>query len=204
LITELGRQQGKLATMKKFQHSGFAGQRQRQRGAVLVFCLVFLAVLTMMGVSGMESTILEERMSANMRDQNLAFQAAESALKSAEAWLAAQTTLPVTSGNGATRVWIQDSMDPAASDGRYWWDHEDITPDWWTNNGVALAGVDDVSAQPRYIIEEYFTVDSGQSIGIGGGEVSVPRVFHRITARAVGIAPTTRVSLQSTFVKPYD
>jgi len=190
--------------MKKYQQSAFAGQRHQQKGAVLIFCLVFLAVLTMMGVSGMESTILEERMSANMRDHNLAFQAAESALKSAEAWLTAQTGKPVTSTNGSTRVWEEDAMDPSATDGLYWWDSTSITPPWWTNNGVAISGVDDVAAQPLYIIEEYRTADSGQSIGIGGGEVTVPRVFHRITSRAVGIATTTQVSLQSTFVKPYD
>ena len=203
MVTEFGLQQGKLPVMKELQTASFSAPRQ-QKGAVLVFCLVFLAVLTMMGVSGMESTILEERMSANMRDHNLAFQAAESALKSAEAWLIAQTSLPIASTDGTTTVWQQDSMDPEAGDGRYWWDHADITPTWWTNNGTAIAGVDDVAAQPLYIIEEYYTVDSGQSIGIGGGEVTVPRVFHRITSRAVGIAPTTQISLQSTFVKPYD
>ena len=197
-------QSGNLRAMKKYQQSAFAGQRQQQRGAVLIFCLVFLAVLTMMGVSGMESTILEERMSSNMRDHNLAFQAAESALKNAEAWLTAQSGLPVTSAHGSTVVWEEDAMDPAAADGLYWWSHANITPTWWTNNGIEISGVDDVAAQPLYIIEEYRTADTGQSIGIGGGEVTVPRVFHRITARAVGAATTTQVSLQSTFVKPYD
>ena len=38
----------------------------RQKGAVLIFCLVFLLVLTMMGVSSMESAVLEERMAGNM------------------------------------------------------------------------------------------------------------------------------------------
>lgn len=190
--------------MKISQQSAFPGKRRQQKGAVLVFCLVFLAVLTMMGVSGMESTILEERMSANMRDHNLAFQAAESALKSAEAWLVAQVGLPVTSNNGATPVWQENSMDPAANDGLHWWKHPNITTVWWTNNAIGVAGVGEVVAQPRYIIEEYHTADSGQSIGIGGGEVTVPRVFHRITSQGVGVAATTRVSLQSTFVKPYD
>lgn len=189
--------------MNKMQNASFLA-RKKQRGAVLVFCLVFLAVLTMMGVSGMESTILEERMSANMRDQNLAFQAAESALKRAEAWLVAQTTLPATSSDGTTPVWVQDAMDPNAADGRYWWDHVNITPTWWGNNGTAIVGVDDVIAQPRYIIEEYYTVDSGNSLGTGSGEIPTVRVFHRITTAAVGIAPTTRVTLQSTFVRPYD
>ncbi len=176
----------------------------RQQGAILVFCLVFLAVLTTLGVTGMESTILEERMSGNMRDYSVAFQAAESALKNAEAWLDTQGNLPITSTDGSTIVWQEDAMDPDANDGVYWWDHANINPTWWTTNAVAIAGVADVAAQPMYIIEDYHTADSGQSLGIGGGEITIPREFHRITARAVGVATTTTVSLQSTFVKPYD
>ena len=203
MITEKTIQQGKLVQMNKLMQSGISGQR-RQKGAVLIFCLVFLAVLTMMGVSGMESTILEERMSANMRDHNLAFQAAESALKEAESWLTDQDVRPVTSADGSTTVWDEDAMDPAANDGLYWWDHVNITPAWWGNNGIAIDNINEVSDQPRYIIEEYRVVDSGNSLNQGSGEVPRDRVFHRITARGVGIAPTTQVSLQSTFVKPYD
>jgi len=179
-------------------------KRTRQQGAILVFCLVFLAVLTTLGVTGMESTILEERMSGNMRDYSVAFQAAESALKNAEAWLDVQVNLPITSTDGSTIVWQEDAMDPDATDGVYWWEHANINPAWWTANAEVIAGIADVATQPRYIIEAYHTADSGQSIGIGGGETTVPREFHRITAQAVGAATTTTVSLQSTFVKPYD
>jgi len=178
-------------------------KQSKQKGAILVFCLVFLAILTVMGTSGMETTILEERMSGNMSDYNLAFQSAESALKNAEAWLVLQDTLPVVSSDGSTRVWSEDSMDPSAVDGRYWWDHANIDAHWWTANGDAVAGVADVAAQPTYIIEQFRTVDSGQSIAIGSGETSVPRVFHRITARGVGVNATTSVRLQSTFVQSY-
>ena len=71
-------------------------------------------------------------------------------------------------------------------------------------NGVAITDVAEVSQQPRYIIEEYRSVDSGQSISIGGGGPTEPRVFHRLTARGVGINPTTSVSVQTTFVQTYD
>lgn len=180
------------------------GKRSGQKGAILVFCLVFLAILTVMGTSGMETTILEERMSSNMRDYSMAFQSAESALKNAEAWLVLQDTLPVVSSDGSTRVWSEDSMDPAAADGKYWWDHANINAAWWAANADAIVGVADVATQPTYVIEQYRTVDSGQSIAIGGGESTVPRVFHRITARGVGVNPTTAVRLQSTFVQSYN
>ncbi len=190
--------------MKILKSAPETGRHGKQRGAILVFCLVFLAILTVMGTSGMETTILEERMSSNMRDYNLAFQSAESALKNAEAWLVLQTTLPITSGDGSTRVWTEDSMDPSATDGKYWWDHNAIDPAWWTANGDAIAGVAEVAAPPVYVMEEYRTVDSGQSISIGSGSSTVPRVFHRITARGVGVNATTTVRLQSTFVQSYN
>ncbi|PCJ17655.1 MAG: hypothetical protein COA96_17510 [SAR86 cluster bacterium] len=189
--------------MKSFRKTPQLGKKGNQRGAILIFCLVFMAILTVMGVSGMETTVLEERMSANMRDRGMAFQAAESALKAAESWLILQTTLPTTSGDGSTTVWTENSMDPALGDGLYWWDHANIVNTWWTNQGIAIAGVASVSSQPRYIIEQYRTVDSGQSIAIGGGASTVPRVFHRITSWGVGVNPTTEIRLQSTFVQSY-
>jgi len=58
--------------------------RRRQSGAVLVVGLIFLMVLSLLGVTVMQSGILEERMAGNMRDWNVAFQAAEAALRDAE------------------------------------------------------------------------------------------------------------------------
>jgi type IV pilus assembly protein PilX len=190
--------------MNTFRQQPSFARHQRQKGAILVFCLIFLTVLTMMGVSGMESTTLEERMSGNMRDYTLAFQSAESALKSAEAWLVVQVNQPIVSGDGSTTVWSENAMDPAAADGRYWWEHANMTHDWWTNNGDVVNDVAQVAAPPRYIIEEYRTVDSGQGIDIGSGSATVPRVFHRITARGVGVNAATAVTVQSTFVQTYD
>lgn len=201
--------QMKTLGTKRIRGLQFKPGMQRQRGAILVFALVFLAVLTMMGVSGMESTTLEERMSANMVDNETAFNAAESALQAGEAWLILQNTQPITSSDGSTTVWAEDSMDPTPlgagnDDGKYWWDHSNMNANWWTNNGLAPANVPGVAVQPRYLIEEYKTVDTGQSIAIGGGETTTPRIFHRITARGWGIANTTRAMVQATFVQTYD
>jgi type IV pilus assembly protein PilX len=204
LITELNSQISNFYPMRNMRTQPSFTEQKQQKGAILVFCLIFLTVLTMMGVSSMESTTLEERMSGNMRDYTMAFQSAESAIKAAEAWLVVQTNLPLVSGDGSTTVWSENSMDQSATDGMYWWQHANADGDWWNNNGVAITGVAEVSTQPRYIIEEYRTVDSGQSISIGGGETKVPRVFHRVTARGVGVNATTSVSVQTTFVQTYD
>ena len=58
--------------------------RNNQRGVALVVALMLLVVATLIGLAGIRSTTLQERMSANMYDRSLAFQRAESALRAAE------------------------------------------------------------------------------------------------------------------------
>lgn len=57
---------------------------QRQSGVVLVISLIMLLALTLIGVTSSSVTGLEEKMAANSKDVNLAFQAAEAALRAAE------------------------------------------------------------------------------------------------------------------------
>ncbi|MCV6637848.1 pilus assembly PilX N-terminal domain-containing protein [Candidatus Albibeggiatoa sp. nov. NOAA] len=48
-----------------------------QQGAVLIVSLMLLVILTMLGISTMESTKLQTRMAANMVEYNYAFQVGE-------------------------------------------------------------------------------------------------------------------------------
>lgn len=179
--------------------------RRTQQGAILIFCLVFLLVLTTMGVASMESTILEERMAGNMQDHNAAFQAAESSLQAAESWLIAQTLWPATSTDGSTTVWDLNAMDPDDSDALHWWEDADRqAADWWEGNAEEVAGVDGLASAPRYTVEELATINAGQSLAIGTGVQNRVRVFHRITARGVGTSNAAVVRLQSTYVKAYE
>lgn len=57
----------------------------RQRGAVLYVALVFLVLLALLGVAGMQVAMMQERMSANYRASNIAFQLAESEARALEA-----------------------------------------------------------------------------------------------------------------------
>ena len=55
-----------------------------QEGFVLIVGLVILGLLTMLALSGMRDSTLQEKMAGASRDSGLAFQAAESALRDAE------------------------------------------------------------------------------------------------------------------------
>jgi Tfp pilus assembly protein PilX len=62
---------------------------KQQSGVVLVISLIMLLALTLIGVTSSNVTSLEEKMAANTKDMNLAFQSAEAALRAAEDLLGA-------------------------------------------------------------------------------------------------------------------
>lgn len=78
-----------------------------QRGAVLYVALVFLLLLALLGVAGMQVAMMQERMSANYRATNIAFQRAESAARTKEAEIEAGFKA------GGTYVSDQERCDPA-------------------------------------------------------------------------------------------
>jgi type IV pilus assembly protein PilX len=172
-----------------------------QRGAVLIMCLVFLTVLTLMAMTGMDTSVTEERMAGNMQDYNQAFEAAEVAMEDAEAWLGDQVQLPTSNGAGTAEVWTADSPDPDADDDA-WWAERDAT--WWNANAESSAGLEQVETQPQYVIEEFFTSDAGEALNQGNGPPPILRVVHRVTARGVGSSGDAEVLLQSTYIRPYD
>lgn len=56
----------------------------RQRGAALLTALIFLVVLTLLGIGVYATTTSEEKMARNFRDKEIALQAAEAALNEAK------------------------------------------------------------------------------------------------------------------------
>lgn len=165
----------------------------RQRGAVLIVSLILLLVLTLIGVAGMQTTTMEERMAANTRDSNVSLQAAEAVLRDAEAFL--DTNLPPRG-------------DFDGSDGLYFFGTTSMRAPAWDDANAFSAGnsrdyggndLDGVAEQPRYFVEELPRVRCpGSSAAAGTSEGALPRAF-RVTARGVGGNENTTTVLQSTF-----
>lgn len=59
----------------------------KQKGAVLLVSLVILLVLTLLAISGMQGSIMQERMTTAQRDGMFALEIAENAMREAEAAL---------------------------------------------------------------------------------------------------------------------
>ncbi len=71
-----------LATLKSSRHR--LPMFDRERGSILFVGLILLFILSLIGITSMRTTTQQERMSGNLRDRTVAFQAAESALAAAE------------------------------------------------------------------------------------------------------------------------
>lgn len=63
----------------------------RQRGVVLVLALVLLLLLTILGVSGMQGSAMQERVAGNFKEQHRSFLAAEVGLRQGEQYVEANT-----------------------------------------------------------------------------------------------------------------
>ncbi|MGL4638514.1 MAG: pilus assembly PilX family protein, partial [Shewanella sp.] len=59
----------------------------KQQGAVLAIGLIFLLIITLIGVAGAGHSLLGERMASNNKQISEAFMAAETGLVNAVAWL---------------------------------------------------------------------------------------------------------------------
>jgi type IV pilus assembly protein PilX len=162
---------------------------RRQRGAILVTALLMLLVLTVIGVSVMQITRMQERMAGNTRDLNLAFQAAEAALRDAEetVW----DTAVIIPCAGATCVKARGTL-PVLNN---------QTAAWWNANSQEY-GVDgdqeieDIDIDPQFVVEELFPVPP-LAVDEPGG-----RMFYQVTSRSTGASGSTNTVLQTTYAKP--
>jgi len=191
---------------------------RQQQGATLVVGLIFLAVLTLIGVTAARVSGLEERMAGNLRDRAVALQAAEMALRDAE------RDIMLTGAPGTARPRALSQMSFASDCGAGGAANERglcdrrLAPTGYTTTEInwpafAVQGVNtaaltlDMTAAPSV---PYGTFTGAAAIvgipvqpryvmerfekNVGG-----TKYYYRITARAQGINANTVVWLQEIF-----
>ncbi len=166
--------------------------RARERGAAMVIALVMLLVLTLLATASARMTLMEERMTGNTQDRNVAFQAAEASLRAGEL-LAQQPVLPAFDNNtsgiyeatlpGVDPLWTTVSWDVAADVLIY--DELDDAPGTLSE------------ASASYIVEQLPPVpEPGETLKLKEIEDGT---YYRVTSRGVGVSGNATVTLQSTF-----
>jgi type IV pilus assembly protein PilX len=146
-------------------------------------------VMTVIGVAGMQGTTQQEKMAGNMRNRNLAFQAAEAALRAGERYVDPAGTPPADSVFTASTPGLTTTLTSMTS-GDDW-----MSYNWATSSQTYSDGtLTEVSQQPRYVIEDTTATDPACS------GATANRCF-RITARGVGGTDDAVVILQSTYIR---
>lgn len=162
--------------IKSFPSNAF---KKSQAGAVLAVSLVFLVILTLVGVSAMQNTLLEEKMAGNVKDRNLAFQNAESAVREAELFI--EGIVSLGGFNGTSGLYGLTDAEPDYGAAATW---------TTASKNVQSSSDFGAYASPRYFIKQYTIVTgteaalnlSGYGDNKGSGDVTI----FNITARGTG------------------
>ncbi len=171
-----------------------------QSGAALLAALIFLVVLTIIGVGVVGTTTTEEKMARNFRDSDVAFAAAEAALRDAEIRInglwsnPAQPIGPHSFSDDCTDGLCNSfpGVGTVPADKQPVYDHFSLTASPSSALGTVTnsPAIVQVSAQPRYLIEKVK--------GRIPGEPGSATTYYRITAIGFG-----RLSAQTMLQETY-
>lgn len=166
------------------QGAGPLNPPANQTGSVLIISLLILIVMTLLSVTSMTTTTVQEKMAGNTRDQGIAFQSAEAALRNAETDIEGLATVNVF--NGTNGLYARDTEVNPFSNAT------------WNNSRLYTGPLSDAKTAPRYVIE-LSNVGTGDPLNVGNyGENSGAASVNtfRITARATGKTDGSYIYLQ--------
>lgn len=192
-------------------------QCKQQTGATLIVSLVLLLVVTLIGVGGMETTAVEEKMSGSYRDHQMGFESAEQALLEGENFVESTvfefSDYSSTCANGLCFKGSWDSTNPNAAceldgTGTDVWVKTDSANIWASANTRTISDeLLGINQAPQYIVEFLCHAPTSTSSNLepyveSNGWQAQYGLLFRITALGTGGSNNARVMLQSTYLKP--
>jgi type IV pilus assembly protein PilX len=184
---------------------------KQQQGAVLVVSLLLLLVMTVLALGASSTTRLQERMSAGMRDRDLALESSEAGLRNGERIIDSLATAPLPCTSGRCPVFDRGVLPTSLGfQTQTWWDDNSwayITNQTFSttrgtaSSGGLISGGGMAGADPQFVVEELEEVTDALSVAPSGPPPS--RIYYRITSAAQGGTQQAQVVLQSTFARRY-
>ncbi|WP_444906464.1 PilX N-terminal domain-containing pilus assembly protein [Microbulbifer sp. SSSA008] len=171
---------------------------QKQGGATLLVGLVILLLMTFIGLAAIRGSGMQELMAGNMRDRQLALQAAEAALRVAEARLdsASESEDEITTLFDGSTTGVGEQMD-GSSASEFW-----LVYDWEGASVSTALGLKGVASQPVYVVERIegtaWNANDGGAIDFASSADDEAPQYYRITSRGVGGTDSAVVILHST------
>ena len=168
----------------------------KQNGFILIVSLIFLAIMTMLGIAMFRGITMDEMMSGNQREKSRSIDAAQTTLNTAQNWLAnpVNTVLGGTLNPGVnctaatpqpaicTNVWTPTVLATPTS----WPYFASSVPTGMTVN--TAGGLNTYYSQPQYYI---------QFLGFIPG--STNSAFYQVTAAAQGGNSTATAVVQTVY-----
>jgi type IV pilus assembly protein PilX len=179
--------------------------RAGQRGVVLFIALILLLILSLLGVTAARMQTVEERMARNEDNRQTGAQAAEAALRSAEAGLLTgiYTNFTANTGGQYTLDATQGSVVPGSTpQGTPTFQWKTATAaNVLTYAGPALTQIPSGAQLPKFIIESMPPVAMpGDPVNqVQYAAPTPPVAVYRITANGQGSDQTSATTLQSIF-----
>ncbi|MCI0919551.1 hypothetical protein JNA64_20520 [Pseudomonas stutzeri] len=180
-------------------------QPYRERGATLLIALILLLVITVLAISSIREAALEERIVGNVRDQQAAFNGAESALREAETRLANSAGPPLPATPCAATLCVLPSPPTSISFLDWsWWQSNAITYQGATTDSTALG----VASTPRWqsAFIGFDPADSNGTVEVTDPDLrskGVGPYYYQVNAASQGRSTRTMTSLQSVTVQRY-
>ena len=167
-----------------------------QRGVALAVVLILLVVMSLLALAGLRGTLMEERMTSNMKDRSLSFQSVEAALRQGEAVASGKPAVPAagTCTNGLCGMPDPANVPTPA------WENETV----W---GTAFDATETDGMPPaKYIVELLASNVPPKGSCTTSGDISETSCSgsesrYRITARSK-VAGRAAVTLQSIYSLP--
>lgn len=184
------------------------GATGRQEGAALIVALIFLIVLTVIGIGVAGTTTTEEKLARNFRDLDISFAATEAAIRDAEVRIAGtahKPALPLDSldfpddPGTCNDQGLCDCMYGSCNGYAPVHERYSLTGSPSVELGTGSTGTPEIAQvpdQPRYLIEKACYVGDGSSRSAGSARC--PK-YYRITAQGQGRL-TALTTIQSTYI----
>ncbi|MPR04901.1 pilus assembly protein PilX [Pseudomonas sp. MAFF 212408] len=155
----------------------FGGYYRRQTGMVLVISLVFLLVLSLIGLASMQGAVSQQKIAGSLWHRNQSFQSAESALRLGESIVhRAGGALPVCSSVSLCAPPLESSSVAGAG-------ANPVSAVMWVGSKNGLYGVQSL----------------GLAVGLAGLPAETSATVYRVTA--VGLSGQSRTVLETLYAR---
>ena len=162
------------------------GYKCKQRGAVLAVSLIILLVITILSVQGIQTTLMQDKMTSAVRDGHVALEAAEAGLLDAETFIEGLVSTTDFKNDGAGGLYSVDTpkaVKPVLP--------QDAFTDALWATAITRAGTSIDGITPRYFVmglgtistnSDSVSLDTGYGNTGGGGDIT----GFKIVSRAFG------------------